>query len=191
MYFFTLIMHDRRPFLLFELPRQCLRHAWNEVKRALPFEQFAVCLLPDCLHGLLSLPDRNDDYSKRVARKRRKTYRVVSRCRWEQLSNEQFTAKTRGGQHIAKIIIVILIKVCQEVFISLKYRLTHLLKQKYIYYFDERATAINCTNHGTHPMMENNCANSIIAYHKRSVIKRRLAQQRGLCTRYAHAKLIL
>jgi len=65
MYFFTLVTHNRRPFLLSDLARQCLRQAWHEVKRAYPFELIAICLLPDHRHVLLSLPEGDDDYAKR------------------------------------------------------------------------------------------------------------------------------
>ena len=48
-----------------QLARRCLRSAWMEVRRKYPFNINAVCLLPDHLHCLWSLPGDDADYSKR------------------------------------------------------------------------------------------------------------------------------
>ncbi len=63
-YFFTVVTFDRRPFLTSDLARKCLRAAWIEVRRKYPFELDALCLLPDHLHCLWTLPD-DVDYSIR------------------------------------------------------------------------------------------------------------------------------
>ncbi len=64
-YFFTLVTFERRRFLTSELARRCLRAAWVEVRRKHPFEVDAVCLLPDHLHCLWTLPADDADYSTR------------------------------------------------------------------------------------------------------------------------------
>ena len=64
-YFFTLITHDRRGFLVTDLGRRCLRKAWQSVSDKHPFEIIAVCLLPEHLHCVLKLPEGDNDYSLR------------------------------------------------------------------------------------------------------------------------------
>ena len=65
MYFFTLVTYHRKPFLTLASARSCLRSALLEVQRGYPFDVVALCLLPDHLHVLITLPEDDDDYSKR------------------------------------------------------------------------------------------------------------------------------
>jgi len=64
-FFFTVVTHDRRPFLTSPLARRCLRTAWKETYSRYPFELVAVTLLPDHLHCLWTLPEGDSDYSSR------------------------------------------------------------------------------------------------------------------------------
>ena len=64
-FFFTVVSFDRRPFLTSELARRCLRFAWKETRQKYPFELDALCLLPDHLHCLWTLPEGDVDYSTR------------------------------------------------------------------------------------------------------------------------------
>ena len=64
-YFFTLVTHDRRPLLTSPLARRCLRSAWTETRRRKPFRLDAVCLLPDHLHCVWTLPQDDADYPAR------------------------------------------------------------------------------------------------------------------------------
>ncbi|HOZ48691.1 MAG TPA: transposase [Candidatus Hydrogenedentes bacterium] len=64
-FFFTVVTHERRPFLTEPLARECLRWAWRETRTRHPFELVAVCLLPDHLHTLWTLPEGDSDYSAR------------------------------------------------------------------------------------------------------------------------------
>ena len=66
-YFFTVVTHERRPFLTDELARGCLRSAWREVRGRRPFHADAVCLLPDHLHTVWTLPEGDCDFSGRWA----------------------------------------------------------------------------------------------------------------------------
>jgi putative transposase len=67
-YFFTLVTHGRRPFLISELARTCLREAIETIRKKRPFEMPAMVLLPDHLHVLWTLPSGDDKYSARLRR---------------------------------------------------------------------------------------------------------------------------
>jgi putative transposase len=64
-YFFTVVTHNRRPFLVTEHARSCLRQAWEQTQRQCPFDVIAVCVLPDHLHCIWELPEGDDDFPKR------------------------------------------------------------------------------------------------------------------------------
>jgi putative transposase len=44
---------------------RCLHEAWRTARERYPFTTQALCLLPDHLHCIWSLPDDDDDYSTR------------------------------------------------------------------------------------------------------------------------------
>ncbi|MGB8339009.1 MAG: transposase [Burkholderiales bacterium] len=63
-YFFTLNLADRNSHLLVkEISR--LRNAYGTVNKRYPFHTIAVCILPDHLHAIWTLPPDNHDYSSR------------------------------------------------------------------------------------------------------------------------------
>ena len=64
-YFFTVVTHNRRPFLCSEENRTILRQIIEEVRLLKPFEIDAWVLLPDHLHCIWTLPEGDADYSKR------------------------------------------------------------------------------------------------------------------------------
>jgi putative transposase len=64
-YFFTAVTHHRRPILLEPRSRKALRTAFLLVKATHPFQVDAVCLLPDHLHCIWTLPENDYDYSTR------------------------------------------------------------------------------------------------------------------------------
>ncbi len=64
-YFFTVVSFGRRSFLTTALARECLRRAWAETKAQYPFDLEAVCLLPDHLHCIWTLPEDDADFSTR------------------------------------------------------------------------------------------------------------------------------
>jgi putative transposase len=66
-YFFTLVTHRRRPILTTPIGLDALGRAWRRVSSIRPFETVAVCLLPDHLHAVWTLPDGDADYSARWA----------------------------------------------------------------------------------------------------------------------------
>jgi putative transposase len=63
-FFFTLTLADRSSDLLVR-HIDLLRSAYAFVQQRYPFETIAVCILPDHVHALWTLPDRDADYSKR------------------------------------------------------------------------------------------------------------------------------
>ena len=65
MFFFTVVTYQRQPILNTELGVHCLRNAWRETNATMPFEVEAVCVLPDHLHTIWSLPEGDDDYPAR------------------------------------------------------------------------------------------------------------------------------
>ena len=64
--FITLVTYDRVPFLVNPAARQILRTAWTFVAKRHPFTTDAICLLPDHIHLLMSLPQNDADYSVRI-----------------------------------------------------------------------------------------------------------------------------
>jgi putative transposase len=67
-YFFTLVIHRRRPLLGSPLGRKCLRDAIEAVRKRHPFEIPASVLLLDHLHMIWTLPSGNANYSLRWRR---------------------------------------------------------------------------------------------------------------------------
>ncbi len=64
-YFFTVVMYHRHPILTTDLGIHSLRKAWGETNATMPFEAEAVCVLPDHLHTIWSLPEGDWDYPAR------------------------------------------------------------------------------------------------------------------------------
>ena len=64
-FFFTVVTHERRPILTTDLGIECLRKAWHDTDSTMPFEVEAVCVLPDHLHTVWTLPDGDDEYPAR------------------------------------------------------------------------------------------------------------------------------
>ena len=64
-FFFTVVTYKRRPILTTEMGIECLRKAWRDTYSTMSYEVEAVCVLPDHLHTMWSLPDGDDDYPAR------------------------------------------------------------------------------------------------------------------------------
>jgi REP-associated tyrosine transposase len=64
-YFFTLVTANRRRILCHHRSREILRDAIERVARMRPFEIVAWVLLPDHLHAIWTLPNKDDDFSTR------------------------------------------------------------------------------------------------------------------------------
>jgi putative transposase len=63
-FFFTLCLEDRRSDLLVRRIDR-LRRIYGSVQRRLPFETIAICVLPEHLHAIWSLPEGDVDFSTR------------------------------------------------------------------------------------------------------------------------------
>jgi putative transposase len=70
-YFFTLVTHERRPILTADLSRAILRKAFIDARKRLAFVLDAIVLLPEHLHMLMRLPDKDDRFSVRVSKIKR------------------------------------------------------------------------------------------------------------------------
>ena len=68
MFFFTLVTHLRRPLFTNPEARECLRLAFKEEQSNHPFDMTAIVLLPDHLHCVWQLPEKDDDFSRRWGR---------------------------------------------------------------------------------------------------------------------------
>ena len=64
-YFFTVVTFDRKQILTTDLARRCLRSAWEDAQKRHPFRVEAVCLLPEHLHCIWTLPGNDADFSIR------------------------------------------------------------------------------------------------------------------------------
>ena len=64
--FITIVTYDRTPILTSPTSRRILGEVWRRVAELRPFTTDAVCLLPDHIHTLITLPDRDLDYSLRI-----------------------------------------------------------------------------------------------------------------------------
>jgi putative transposase len=64
-YFFTAVTYNRLPILTTDESRAILHDAWLDVQGRFPFTTVAVCLLPEHLHCIWSLPEGETDYPVR------------------------------------------------------------------------------------------------------------------------------
>ena len=65
MVFFTVVTYKRQPFLTSQKARRCLRTSWQSVCREYPFKVVALILLPDHIHCIWQMPEKDADFSKR------------------------------------------------------------------------------------------------------------------------------
>lgn len=96
-FFFTLVTHQRHPIFRDALCRQLLHEAFlYGMKKVGPFQIDAICLLPDHLHCIWTLPENDDDFSTR--------WKVIKSCfsrRFIQLGGNPgqiSTSKIRKGE---------------------------------------------------------------------------------------------
>ena len=64
-YFFTVATFNRLPILISEASRSILRRAWLDVRKRFPFTVEVLCLLPEHLHCIWTLPVADHTYSLR------------------------------------------------------------------------------------------------------------------------------
>lgn len=63
-WFFTVTLANRHSRLLVE-EIALLRHAYRQTQRSRPFQTLAICILPDHLHAIWTLPDGDADFAGR------------------------------------------------------------------------------------------------------------------------------
>ncbi|MCQ4312154.1 transposase [Pseudomonas stutzeri] len=63
-WFFTVTLADRQSRLLIE-EIALLRHAYRQAQRSHPFQTLAICVLPDHLHAIWTLPEGDADFAGR------------------------------------------------------------------------------------------------------------------------------
>jgi len=88
-YFFTVVTYQRHPILLSNEARDCLHAAWTSVRNRFPFSIDAVCLLPDHLHSIWTLPEGDSNYA----------------VRWGEIKKtftKLFTSKAEFGQDLSE-----------------------------------------------------------------------------------------
>jgi putative transposase len=64
-YFFTVVTYHRRPILTAEATRNVLHAAWVDVHKRHPFTTDAICLLPEHIHCIWTIPEGDTNYSLR------------------------------------------------------------------------------------------------------------------------------
>jgi putative transposase len=64
-FFFTVVTYQRLPLLTTDEARAILHAAWVDVNQRYPFTTEAICLLPDHIHCIWSLPAGDANYSLR------------------------------------------------------------------------------------------------------------------------------
>lgn len=67
-YFFTVVTHNRVTIFNHPEPQVMLRHAIKEVQEKFPFDIEAICLLPDHIHCMWTLPDGDSENPTRWRR---------------------------------------------------------------------------------------------------------------------------
>lgn len=65
-YFFTVVTHERRPWLAEEYALDRLRKALRRVMQGRPFAMDAIAVSPDHLHCIWQLPDGDNDFPERL-----------------------------------------------------------------------------------------------------------------------------
>jgi putative transposase len=65
-YFVTLVTYERQPIFDHPMARNILQHAWERISNRYPFTTVAICILPDHLHAIISLPEGDWNYSMRI-----------------------------------------------------------------------------------------------------------------------------
>jgi putative transposase len=64
-FFFTVVSYDRLPIFVSADARALLRSAWVNVQERFPFTTDALCLLPEHIHSIWTLPERDSNYTVR------------------------------------------------------------------------------------------------------------------------------
>jgi putative transposase len=88
-YFFVVATYLRQPFLTQPAAREIFHNTITAVQKKHPFRMDAICLLPDHLHCIWTLPDTDDNFSVRWSEiKRQFTHQYRSTLKYEVTRNK-------------------------------------------------------------------------------------------------------
>ena len=65
-FFITMVTFKRSPILTQAGARAILHDAWEDVTKRFPFTTEAICLLPDHIHAVITLPEDETNFSIRI-----------------------------------------------------------------------------------------------------------------------------
>jgi putative transposase len=65
-FFITIVTYKRFPILTDPRARAILNDVWHVVTERFPFTTDAICLLPDHIHALITLPEEETNFSIRI-----------------------------------------------------------------------------------------------------------------------------
>ena len=65
-FFITIVTYKRLPILINSRARRILHDSWEVVTKRLPFTTDAICLLPEHIHALITLPEDDANISIRI-----------------------------------------------------------------------------------------------------------------------------
>jgi len=98
-FFFTVVAYNRQPILTTPVAREILRSAWINVQERFPFTTDAVCLLPEHIHCIWTLPEGDFNYSVRW----KEIKRLFTRDYLRQVGPGEFRNKSHQKQGEAAI----------------------------------------------------------------------------------------
>ncbi len=93
-FFITIVTYNRSPIFNHPRARAILHESWQEVTKRFPFTTDSICLLPDHLHALITLPDDETNFSIRI--------REIKRLFTRAYQAEFDPAKARNQSRIEK-----------------------------------------------------------------------------------------
>lgn len=98
-FFFTVVTCHRRQLLTTAESRTMLHLAWIDVNRRYPFMTDAICILPDHIHCVWTLPEGDSNYSLRWGEIKRLFSKAYCK-RFGRLENQNLSRKKRGEADI-------------------------------------------------------------------------------------------
>ena len=98
-YFFTVVTYHRLPILTTPQARKILHSSWMDVKERYPFTMNAICLLPDHLHCIWTLPEGDANYSLRWG----EIKKIFSKAYREQVADGEERNESRSKRGEAAI----------------------------------------------------------------------------------------
>ena len=97
-YAFTVVTYQRLPIFAEKEAREILRDAWDDVGKRFPFTTDAICVLPDHVHCMWSLPEGDANYSVRWKEIKRVFSKVYQRqVRLMDSDNESRMVRKEAG----------------------------------------------------------------------------------------------